>query len=426
MIRTLITASALALTLAIASPATAQQTAITGAKVWTGTQAGTLENATVLFDRGRIVAVGTNVTVPAGATQIAAEGRWVTPGIISPLSQTGLSEVSGEGSTNDASAGGSAYSVALDASLAFNPAATPIAVTRLAGVTRLVVTPAPGSSIFAGQGFVADTSGNPDSVTRVNAFVHVTLGEGGADTAGGSRPAAWAFFYAALSDARTFPARYAAHNEGDALTRVDAQAFGPASRGQQLMLIEVQRASDLREVISLSRARPELRLAVVGAAEGWQVAAELAEADIPVIINPFANLPDRFETLGATLQNAKRLIDAGVTVAFVHGRDEAHQARLVLQAAGNAVANGVAWDDAMAALTTAPAEIFGLDGLGRLAPGAVADVVMWDGDPLEVTSTPVRVFINGQDTAMESRQTKLRDRYLSLTRGDKPLAYRKP
>jgi imidazolonepropionase-like amidohydrolase len=79
---------------------------------------------------------------------------------------------------------------------------------------------------------------------------------------------------------------------------------------------------------------------------------------------------------------------------------------------------------AMESLTTAPAEIFGMTGLGVLAPGARADVVAWDGDPLEVASAPSAVFIDGETQSMVTRQTKLRDRYRTLDESQKPFAYR--
>ena len=170
---------------------------------------------------------------------------------------------------------------------------------------------------------------------------------------------------------------------------------------------------------------PELDVAIVGATEGWIVAEELAEAGIPVIIDPFDNLPASFEQLGATSHNAERLIEAGVKTAFAHLGNDAHQSRLVLQSAGNAVANGVSRADAMRAITSIPADIFGQSDLGRLNSGAIADLVVWDGDPLEVTSAPTHVLIDGEQQSMESRQTLLRDRYLSLEDGDLPLAYRK-
>ena len=409
-----------------ASTALGQTYAITNAKAWTGTARGLIDGATIIIVDGQIAEVRTNSTaLPSGAIIIDAQDNWVTPGIISPFSRVGLVEVSAESTTNDISGGSSPYSVALKAADGFNPMASTIPVTRLEGVTRLVVAPNAGDDIFAGRGLTANTSGQPDSIMDDDSFVYVRMGEGGAGIAGGSRPAAWARFRAALSDARSFPARYLAHNEGDALTRVDAQALGPASRGEQRILVEVHRASDILTLIEFAQRAPELNLVLVGADEGWMVAEQLAAARIPVILDPFQNLPASFEQLGATAENAARLIDAGVITAFAHMGDNSHQSRLVVQSAGNAVANGVSHDNALAAITIVPAIIFGMDGLGSIEPGSIGDVVIWDGDPLEVMSAPTHVFIDGEPQSMESRQTRLRDRYLGLDPGDLPYAYKR-
>ncbi len=422
MIRTILLSAAAATTFILS--AGAQNIAITNAKVWTGTDAGTLENANIYIADGQIAGLGVNFAPPSGTELIDAEGNWVTPGIFSPFSRTGIVEVGAEDSTNDTSAAGSPFSVALRAADGFNPAATPIDVTRIEGVTRIAVAPSTGGSMIAGQGFLADTSGDADSISDDRAFVFIDLGEGGAGLAGGSRPAAWAALRGAFADARGYPGRFMAHNEGDTLTRADAQAFGQAVRGQQLILISAHRASDLRLVMDLKRDNPNLNLAIVGADEGWIVADALAAADIPVIVDPFQNLPASFSQLGATSKNAERLIAAGVSTAFAHLGDNGHQARLVLQSAGNAAANGVGFDDAMAAMTTVPAEIFGVDNSGTIARGSTADLVIWDGDPLEVASAPIAVFIDGEVQSLESRQTKLRDRYLELDESEKPLAYK--
>lgn len=423
MIRTLILTAVSGLALASAA---AQDIAITNAKVWTGTTAGTLDNATVMVTDGEVTAIGENLGAPRpGVPVIDADGKWLTPGIIAPFSRVGIVEVGAEDSTNDTSASGTVFSVALRASDGFNPSATPIAVTRLEGVTRVAVAPSNGGNIIAGQGFIADTSGAIDSITQDRAFVYIDLGERGAGIAGGSRPAAWAALRGAFADARGYPARFMAHNEGDSLTRTDAQAFGRAVRGQQLILVNAHRASDIRQIIELKADNSNIDVAIVGADEAWMVADELAAADIPVIIDPFSNLPASFSQLGATSRNAERLIDAGVLTAFAHLGDNGHQARLVLQSAGNAVANGVSFDDAMAAITIAPASIFGLGTLGTIAPGSTGDLVLWDGDPLEVMSAPEAVIINGEVQSLESRQTKLRDRYLDLDESERPLAYRR-
>ena len=412
---------------AIIGSAIAQPIAIVGGKVWTGTSRGTLENGVLIIEDGEITTVGpTGTSIPANATVIEATGKWVTPGIIAAFSSIGLVEVGAESTTNDSAASGSPYSVALNAADGFNPAGTAIDVTRIEGITRIVVAPSPSSKLFAGQGFISDTSGNPTSDIRENAFVYVVMGEAGSGIAGGSRPAAWAQLRTSLEDARSYPTRYITSNDGAALNRTDARALQAAVRGQQTMMIRAHRASDLLNIIDFAAGNPSLDIAIVGGDEGWLVAEELADANIPVIINPFSNLPASFEQLGATSENAARLIAAGVEVAFANLDDDSHQARLALQVAGNAVANGVDHDDALRALTLAPARIFGMTGYGTLTSGNVGDVVVWDGDPLEVTTSPDAVIIAGEVQSLESRQTRLRDRYLTLDESQRPKAYDRP
>ncbi len=183
-------------------------------------------------------------------------------------------------------------------------------------------------------------------------------------------------------------------------------------------MIEVYRAGDILQVISLQKREPKIKLIILGAAEGWRVADELAAAKIPVIVNPLTNLPDRFELLASTLENAGRLSKAGVTVTIADPNEATHNTRFIQQLAGNAVANGMSWADAFAGVTRNAAALYGRTDLGILAPNATADVVIWDGDPLELMSSPDAVFINGVETPMKSRQTELRDRYLKL---DEPL-----
>jgi imidazolonepropionase-like amidohydrolase len=113
-------------------------------------------------------------------------------------------------------------------------------------------------------------------------------------------------------------------------------------------------------------------------------------------------------------------------VAFYDtGTGYTHNARLLPQLAGNAVASGMDHADAMRAVTLAPAEIFGVDdALGTLERGKLADVVIWNGDPFEVTTRPTHVFIEGEEKSLENRQSKLAERYKDLSRGDRPFQYR--
>ena len=169
-----------------------------------------------------------------------------------------------------------------------------------------------------------------------------------------------------------------------------------------------------------------LDVVIVGGSEAWRVARPLATANIPVIVDALYNLPQQFEDMGATLENAGRLARAGVPIAFYNPPGfGAHNLRALPQLAGNAVANGMTKDAAIAALTINPARMLGIDGrYGSLEVGKGADIVIWDGDPLEVTSRPITVMIDGKLTSLENRQTRLRERYKDLSRGDLPHAYR--
>jgi imidazolonepropionase-like amidohydrolase len=407
------TLAALLVAAALATPAAAETILINNGRVVTNGAGGIIENGDVLIVDGRIGAVGANIAAPRGARVVEANGNFVTPGAFAAMSEIGLSEISGSGAPNDADVEGALISAAADAGRAFNPNVTAIPVTRIEGVTRAAIAPSAGGSIFDGRGALVSMSGDPDSVFRERAFMVVELGEAGAGRTGGSRAALWPAFEAALRDAREYPNRYRSGQGGAVLNEIDAQALQPFARGQGFFLVHIESAADIRRLIRFKRANLSLRFVIHGGAEAWQVADELADANIPVIVDPLSNLPDRFERLSARLDNAVLLNQAGVrfAIAPAPGTVDAHQARLVLQLAGNAVANGLPWDAAFGAVTRGPAEIFGAANLGRLERNYLADIVIWDGDPLQVTSAPTSVFIEGEEQSLTSRQTQLRDRY---------------
>ena len=418
MIRRLLLAATL---LASAPAAIAQQVAITGARVVTNTTQGVIENGTVVINNGRIVSVGTGAA-PAGATVVDAKGKWVTPGLFAAFSQVGLTEIPAEDSANDTSAGSSKFQASLHAADSFNPDDTAIAVTRIEGFTRAAIVGAPSGGLFGGYAAIVDLAGSFDSIDTREAFMFAGLGEGGASAAGGSRAAAWNWLLTAIDDAKAYPRGFEDDGEGDLLIRKEAMALKPVVEGRVPLMVEVHRAADILQLLTLRQREPRIRLIILGATEGWRVADQIAAASVPVIVNPLANLPDRFEILAATLENAGRLSSAGVTVAIADPGEASHNTRLIQQLAGNAVANGMKWEDAFKAITSVPASLYGRADLGVLRTGATADVVIWDGDPLELMSSPDAVYIDGVATPMESRQTKLRDRYMKLNEG-KPQAY---
>jgi imidazolonepropionase-like amidohydrolase len=457
-----------ALLLALTSaPALAQTVAITGGTVALGDGSEPIEGGTVVIRNGRIAAAGRNVAIPADAQRVDATGKWVTPGIVAGFSRVGLIEVDAVNETNDVSANNSPFSAAIDVAPAINPRTTAIAVNRAGGVTRAIVAPGTAKSIFAGQGAVIDLGNDMDAVTRARAFQFVEMGETGADEAGGSRAAAYVLFRNALREARDL-SRFSSPISGGSggqrqarandqrdlpledvpnnnllsagatrpddvlLTRFDAAALVPVLQGRQLLLVHVERASDILQVLALKREFSNLRLVLVGASEGWTVADRIVAARVPVIANALNDLPATFEQLAATQSNVARLRAAGVAVSLgMINDEEARQVRLARQQAGNLVAAGrlpggtaLSWGEALATITSAPAEAVGMGGeIGSLRPGRRADVVIWSGDPLENSTAAEIVIIDGVQQPLDNHQTRLRDRYRTPTEGDLPKAY---
>lgn len=461
MIRPLVAA----LLLSVTAPVAAETIAITNGVLATGDGSGPIQGGTVIIRDGRIVAAGAGVSVPGGARVIDANGKWVTPGIVAGFSRLGLADVDlGANGADDTQASNGPFSAAIDVSPAINPLYTPVAVNRADGVTRALVAPATARSIFAGQGAVIDTGADMNPITRARAFQFVELGQAGADDAGGSRASAHVLFRNALREAAELkrfadPVRSSRQGSQDArdqpvvrnpnesrlygsdarrsddvlLTRFDAAALVPVLQGRQYLLVHVERASDILQVLEINREFPSLKLVIVGASEGWLVADRIARAGIPVIASAVNDLPASFEQIAATQSNVGRMAAAGVRVSIgTINDDETRNLFRERQYAGNLVAlgklpgaTGLTWGQALAAITSGPAQAIGLGGeIGSLAAGRRGDVVIWSGDPLDPRSAAEAVYIDGVEQPLTTHQTKLRDRYRYLPRRELPEAYR--
>jgi imidazolonepropionase-like amidohydrolase len=181
--------------------------------------------------------------------------------------------------------------------------------------------------------------------------------------------------------------------------------------GKVPLLVAVDRAADIQSVLDLAH-EYKLHLIVQGGAEAWRLAAALAAAKVPVLVSAQDNIPGSFDTLGARQENAALLRKAGVAVVVTAGAVENFNIRNVKQHAGNAVAYGLPWEEALRAVTLAPAEAFGVaDAIGSLAVGKAANVVVWSGDPFEFTTRAEHVFVRGLETIAPTRQDQLSDRY---------------
>jgi len=426
--RSMVKFSAALALLGVASAIDAQTIAITGGKVYPVSGAP-IDNGTVLIRDGRIAQVGTNIAIPADARRIDATGKWVTPGLINSATQLGLVEVSQEQPTRDVSARGKdAIAAAFTVWEGFNPASVLLAPAREEGVTTVLV--APSGGLISGQAAVLDlVNGSLDAmVVKTSAAMVGQMGEKG--PAGvGARAELAVKLKELLEDTRVYARRKADFDRGATRNfiagRLDLEAMIPVVEGRLPLIIKADRASDIEAALKIARDY-NIRIMLADAAEAWLVADKLAAARVPVFTGAMNNIPQSFSTLGSYQESAALLRRAGVDVVLIGdsgtGDAETFNVRNIKQEAGNAVAYGMSWDDALKAVTLTPARVLGIsDRYGSLEAGKVANVVVWSGDPFEFSTRVEHVLVRGAEITTPSRQDQLEQRYKTL-----PPDYRKP
>ena len=383
--------------------------------VETSFQSGKVRDLRIV--NGVITQIGADLVASAGAAVFVGEARAVTPGFIDSGTTIGLAEVSGLGVSHDGEQVDDDMTAGFQVYLALNENSSLIPIASNDGITRGLIVPEAGDSNYAGQSALVRFKQGSAFLQEKTMAQHLYLRESDRRRAGGSRSSALAAALEALEESARYDEQRRAFNTNKNrafnLDESDLIALSAVRLGKVPLVVQVDRAADIIKVVTAFGAYPRLRLILAGATEAWKVAPLLNAENIPVLINVMENLPQNFDRLGARLDQATLLADAGVRFAFFSGSPYS-ETRSLSQAAGIAVAQGLSWQQAITAITAGPAEIWGLKGLGRIEVGAIADLVIWDGDPLEVTSAPVTVLIDGARVDLETRQDALAKRYVEL------------
>lgn len=403
--------------LVLSAPATAVPTAITHARAWTMIGDQPVDDATIMIDGGRILSVVAHGSVPSGATEISADHHVVTPALIDAATQIGLSEVGGIDEERRSSVDSGPLGAAFNVAYGFDSDDQAVRLARADGVAWAMIIPGSSANApFAGSAALVQLGDATARIERSNVAMLVTIGGRSAARTGGSTAGAWQLLRNALDEARAFQAtRMRGLPRDQLINHLDAEALMPVLSGAVPLVVQCDRLADIRQAIDLARDY-HLKVMIFGGAEAWAAARELARANIPVLLDPMADLPEDYDRIGARSDSAMLLDAAGVRYAFnVSGQgiyrswDAGPSLR---EGAGLAVASGLPYTSALRAITVSAARLIGLPpGTGTLGPGANADLVIWDGDPLEPSSAPALVMIAGQKVSPVTRQTLLRDRY---------------
>ena len=410
----------------------AETVAFTGATVHT-VSGPVIENGTVVVVDGKITAVGANVSTPEGARVVGCSGKHLYPGFIAAQSALGLTEINSVLGTNDWQEVG-AVNPNIRAEIAFNPESELIPVARANGVTSVLVTPRGGS--VAGTSALMHLDGwtFEDMSVRAPVGLHVfwpsmTTLRGPGVTASEEeqrkvREQAITTIRTAFEDGRAYwKARDAEGKSGIPRHDRDVKwdAMGKALRGEIPVLFHASTLAQIHAVLRFVDEQKIPKVVLVGGDDAARVTGELKARDIAVIVVAPLSLPGRgYEPYDAEMAEAAQLHAAGVRfcISDQGNSGQAMNARNLPYHAAMAAAYGLPREEALKSITLYPAQMLGVaDRLGSIEPGKIADLIVADGDPLEITTRVEQVYIAGRPVSMETRQTRLFQKYDARPRG---------
>jgi len=409
--------------------AASAQTVVRGGTVHPVSSEPIEEGVVVIGQDGRIDAVGgPDTEIPEGAEVVEAANGTITPGFVDANTHLGLVEIWAASRTRDDDRGGpDAVRAAFRSADGFDPSSAAIPVARSGGVTSAVAIPNGG--IVSGQSAWVDLRGSETgygTVVEQSVGMHLTFrgisGERDGFASIRSRAGLMEKLRELYDDVRYYRENREAFNQNGTrdfvASRLDLEALAGTLEAGKPVVFETHRASDILRALDFA---DEIGLdpIILGGAEAWKVADRLAAREVPVIAEPTQNLPETFDQLGARLDNAALLAEAGVPVVL--STFDTHNVRKLKQMAGNAIRAGLSRDEALRAVTLHPAEAFGVsERYGTLEDGKIGNIVVWSGDPFEISTEVETMLIRGAEVSLESRQTKLFERYRELDRRGPP------
>jgi imidazolonepropionase-like amidohydrolase len=418
-------APAFAQDLGIKAPPQNKPVAITNAVVHT-VAGPTINNGYVIFEDGKITAVGEAPALPrlaADVELIDAAGKHVYPGLISAYTQLGLTEIGAIRPSHDMSEVGSdGVMPEVRAAVAVNPDSTLIPVTRSNGILAAGVFPTGGTipgraSVIVLDGWtwedmtVKDAAGLVVNWPMSRAISAWWMESSEEDQMRNIRRG-----FQRIEDAFATVKAYAASRDADTAAPADLrwEAMRPVFDTGATQLPVFVMAQDYDQITSAVAfcTRNDLKCVIVGGRESAQCSDLLKKHDIPVIIIGTHNMPRRDDSpYDEPFTLPSQLEAAGVRWCLASGEETPHDRNLPYNA-GRAVGYGLDHDAGIRSISLSAAQILGVaDTLGSLEPGKSATLIITDGSPLELTTRIDSAFIHGKRIDLSNKHTELNKKY---------------
>jgi imidazolonepropionase-like amidohydrolase len=380
-------------------------------------------NGTLLVRDGKIAAMGAGLAVPPGAKVVDLKGGHLYPSLFPPLTELGLVEISSVRATVDTTELGEINPQARpDFAMNFDSELLPVA--RSAGI--LIAGVAPLGGIVSGSLAAMKLDGwtREDATLKAPAAIVVRWPDLTIDRSPAARLSvrlqekrrdeALQKLKDVFAEARAYARARAAEGKAGIPRHDDdprLEALRPAIEGKMPVIVVAQRVAQIRAALTWAR-EEKLAIVLAGARDGWRIGADIAKANVPVIVEQPIELPTRQdEPYDANYACAGVLSKAGVRVAFTDGSNASNARNLPHQAAA-AVAFGFPRGKAVEAMTLEPARILGVaDRVGSLEPGKDATLIVTDGDILDLRTRVVAAYLDGRALDLSDKQKRLYERY---------------
>jgi len=411
-----------------------QPVVLRGATIHTVTK-GTIQNGTIVLERGKITAIGgPEVAAPRAAKIVDVTGKHIYPGLIDAYSTVGITEIGSVDMSNDITELGD-FNPNVRAEVAVNAESRHIGTTRSAGVLVAFSTPEGGvisglSSALSLEGWTWEEMSMkgaaalnvkwPDPNARPRRF-----GGGGPPGRGGPPQPAPRTYAEQVEEIRNWFAEARAYRDAvkaGQVARTDARyaAMIPALDGAIPVVVAAEAASQINDAITWAKAEG-VKLVIRGGRDALVVADRLKAENVPVILTSTMAAPDRqYEGYDGAYATPAKLHAAGVKFAIAGGSGGLYSYRLPWEA-GVAVAFGLPEEEALKAVTINAAEFMGIaDKVGSLEVGKEGTLLITTGTPLDMTSNIVQSYIQGREINMMDIHKFFFEKYLEKIKQQAP------
>lgn len=376
------------------------------------------ENKDVLISRGKIKSIGSKLKAPKGYKTINADKNILTPGLFEPVSYLGLIEVGSVDSTRNIGLRDSAINPHLEAHYSFNSQTSRIPIERAAGV--LYTMAIPNGGLLSGQGFFYKLSDNPQTTVKSNTVMMGSVSAHIKEAFGDHYSMVWQTLHDLVNETLFYHRNISRYNKGELrelkFEAEKLEAFKPILEGKMPLILAADSFDEISNLISfvkrMKKKKLKLNVILFGGTESWMLAKDLKALDIPVILNATNQTVYSFAHMQNRDDLAAALTESGVEIALTAHEWFTYPQR-IRQSAGMAVANGLAYEEAIKAITSTPAKIFNLKkDYATLEQKQRATFILWNADPLEPLSHPERIWIDGKELDLNNRQLMLAKKYL--------------